>query len=68
MALGGDIPATIIASEYLGADSLVRCQIGSAQVAVRVTGQQVFTPGQKVQLAWSPEALHYFDNDGQRVE
>ena len=68
VALGGDIPATIIASEYLGADSLVRCQIGSAQVAVRVTGQQVFTPGQKVQLAWSPEALHYFDNDGQRVE
>ncbi len=68
VALGGDIPAAIIASEYLGADSLVRCQIGSAQVAVRVTGQQVFTPGQKVQLAWSPEALHYFDNDGQRVE
>ena len=68
VALGGDIPATIIASEYLGADSLVRCQIGSAQVAVRVTGQQVFTPRQKVQLAWSPEALHYFDNDGQRVE
>ncbi len=68
VSLDGDIPATITASEYLGADSLVRCQIGSEQVAVRITGQQVFEPGQNVQLAWSPHALHYFDNDGRRVE
>ena len=68
VTLGGDNPATIIASEYLGADSLVRCQIGSEQVAVRITGQQIFEPGQNVRLAWSPEALHFFDNDGQRAE
>ena len=68
VTLSGDIPASITASEYLGADSLVRCQIGSEQVAVRITGQQVFEPGQNVKLAWSPEALHYFDTDGQRVE
>ena len=68
VTLGGDMLATITASEYLGADSLVRCQIGSEQVAVRITGQQVFESGQNVQLAWSPEALHFFDNDGRRVE
>ena len=68
VALGGNVPATITASEYLGADSLVRCQIGSEQLAVRVAGQQIFESGQSVQLAWSPEALHYFDNDGRRVE
>ena len=68
VALGGDIPATITASEYLGADSLVHCQIGSEHVAVRMIGQQVFEPGQNVKLAWSPDALHYFNNDGQRVD
>ena len=68
VTLDGNIPATITASEYLGADSLVRCQIGSEQVAVRITGQQVFEPGGNVRLAWSPDALHYFDSDGRRVE
>jgi sn-glycerol 3-phosphate transport system ATP-binding protein len=68
VTLGGDMTATITASEYLGADSLVRCQIGSEQVAVRITGQQVFAPGQNVQLTWAPEALHFFDSDGRRVE
>ena len=68
VTLGGDIHATINASEYLGADSLIRCQIGSEQVAVRIAGQRTFDAGQAVQLAWSSDALHYFDNDGQRVE
>ena len=68
VTLGGAITATITASEYLGADSLIRCQIGSEQVAVRIAGQQVFDAGQAVQLAWSPDALHYFDNDGRRIE
>ena len=68
VTLGGDIPAVIAESEYLGADSLVRCQIGSEQVAVRITGQQAFEPGRTVQLAWSEETLHYFDNDGRRVQ
>lgn len=68
VTFGGEISATITASEYLGADSLIRCKIGNEQVAVRIAGQQVFDAGQAVQLAWSPDALHYFDNDGQRVE
>ena len=68
VTVGGDIPATITASEYLGADSLVRCQIGSELIAVRITGQQFFEPGQNVQLAWSPEALHYFEDGGLRVD
>ncbi len=68
VTLDGDVPASILASEYLGADSLLRCQIGSELVAVRIAGQQIFKPGQNVRLAWSPDALHYFDNEGRRVE
>ena len=68
VTLRGDIPATIIASEYLGADSLIRCQIGTEQVAVRIAGQQIFDAGQAIKLGWSYDSLHYFDNDGKRVE
>ncbi len=68
VSLEGETPAIIMASEYLGADSLVRCQIGSEQVALRIIGQQIFETGQRVSLAWSPEALHFFNDLGQRVE
>ena len=68
VSLEGETPAIIMASEYLGADSLVRCQIGSEQVALRIIGQQIFETGQRVSLAWSPDALHFFNDLGQRVE
>jgi sn-glycerol 3-phosphate transport system ATP-binding protein len=68
VSLGGDMHAAITSSEYLGADSLIRCQLGSEQVAVRIAGQQFFEVGQAVQLAWSPDALHYFDHKGRRID
>lgn len=68
ISLGGDIPAIITASEYLGADSLVRCRIGSEHMAVRVSGQQVFESGQRVGLRCPPDALHFFDSDGLSVQ
>ena len=67
VTLDGDAQATVTDCEYLGADSLVRCQIGSEQITAKVAGQREFDRGQMVGLAWSPGALHCFNQQGLRL-
>ena len=62
-----DIAATVTDCEYLGADSLFRCQIGSEQITGRIAGQLEFSRGQVVHLRWPPDAVHYFNQQGLRV-
>ena len=52
--------------EYLGADSLVVCRLGSATVAVRVPGSVGLARGDAAWLAWAPGAQHLFERDGSR--
>ncbi len=66
--LNGNIPATVTDSEFLGADLLLRCKVGSELITVRVDGQQRFRPGDGVHLSWAPETLHCFDQQGRRIQ
>ena len=61
VTLDGDIAATVTDCEYLGADSLLRCQIGNEQVTARIAGQREFSRGQTVSLGWQTDAVHCFD-------
>jgi len=61
----------VTAVEYLGADSVVACEAGSAglaaQLAVRLPGRAGLAPGERLGLAWDPAELHCFDAaDGRR--
>ncbi len=47
--------------EYLGADSIVTCAVGSQPLAVRAPGRVSCPPARRVRLAWSPDATHVFD-------
>ena len=67
VTLDGDIPATVTDCEYLGADSLVRCRVGSEQITARISGQHEFISGQRVGLAWQSDAVHCFNHEGLRV-
>jgi sn-glycerol 3-phosphate transport system ATP-binding protein len=67
VSLGGDVPATVRSLEYLGADLVLRCAIGSELMTVRAGGQADVAPGTEVALRWLPEAEHYFDVQGRRV-
>lgn len=67
VTLDGGIAATVTDCEYLGADSLVRCAIGSEQITARIPGQREFSRGQTVGLAWPPDAVHCFNQQGLRV-
>jgi sn-glycerol 3-phosphate transport system ATP-binding protein len=67
--LGGDhgIPAAIDRVEFLGADSLVTCTIGSEYLTARVPGRLAADRGIVLQLSWRPEEVHLFNaSDGHR--
>ena len=68
VTLDGDITATVTDCEYLGADSLVRCQIGSEQITAKIAGQREFIRGQTVGLAWPPDTVHCFNQQGLRIQ
>ena len=62
-----EVPARVVGQEYLGADLVLRCQVGSEVLTVRAPGPQQVAPGAPVLLRWSPQDTHFFAADGQRV-
>jgi sn-glycerol 3-phosphate transport system ATP-binding protein len=55
------VPAQVESMEYLGADSLVACRIGSEAMIVRAPGRVALPAGAPVHVAWRPESIHLFD-------
>ena len=58
---GDAIAAQIEGIEYLGADSLLSCRVGSESLTARVAGRVGLRRGDTAQLGWAPGALHIFD-------
>ena len=54
------IPATIASIEYLGADSVVACNVGETMLAVRTKGKLRGIAGEGVRLSWDAAAAHGF--------
>jgi sn-glycerol 3-phosphate transport system ATP-binding protein len=67
VTLGGAVPATVQSLEYLGADLVLRCAIGSETITVRAQGQSGVGRGDAVMLHWPPESAHHFDAQGHRI-
>ena len=60
------IPATVLAKEYLGADTILRCKVGTEELLVRA-GRAVQTQvGDSTRLSWPADALHLFDGKSGR--
>jgi sn-glycerol 3-phosphate transport system ATP-binding protein len=53
--------------EYLGADSLVTCTVGDAQLQARVAGRCALARGDTTWLKWPRGAATWFDDTGRRV-
>ena len=64
----GGIPAVVRSVEYLGADLVLRCAVGSEVLLVRAAGQHAAAPGERVHLRWSPDEAHGFGADGRRIQ
>ncbi len=67
VSLEGHIPATVQSLEYLGADLVLRCVVGSESMTVRADGKSELAAGAQVALHWPQQAEHYFDSRGFRV-
>jgi sn-glycerol 3-phosphate transport system ATP-binding protein len=67
ITLGANVPATVRSCEYLGADLVLHCAIGSESLTVRTGGEADIEPGREVRLDWAPAAAHHFDSQGQRI-
>ena len=61
------VPAQVVGQEYLGADLVLRCQVGSQVLTVRAPGGQQVAQGAQVVLHWNPQDTHFFAGDGQRM-
>ncbi|TWS96331.1 ABC transporter ATP-binding protein [Reyranella sp. CPCC 100927] len=65
----GGVPASVTATEYLGADTLVQTRVGSSEMMARLPGRIDLAPGAAVRLDWQPGSRHWFDAvSGLRVE
>ena len=62
------VSAEVISSEYLGADTLVDCRVGTEILTVRDSQHRHFKQGERLCLTWQDAALHLFDqSSGSRV-
>lgn len=68
VTLGRGTTATVSEVEYLGADLILRCTIGSETLTVRTSGQHQWSAGSEVLLDWPASAQHLFDSQGQRLQ
>jgi sn-glycerol 3-phosphate transport system ATP-binding protein len=59
------IPATLTASDYLGADTIVTAVVGSQQVMIRIAGRYTVKGQEMVFLRWRPESARLFDNESE---
>ncbi len=55
------VSATLKSVEYLGADSILTCEVGGQTLAVRTPGRVTLSLGAPVRLSWSRDATHVFD-------
>ena len=64
----GQLDVRVDLREYLGADSFLICDAGAlGQITLRVQGNTGIGVGQRIGLAFEPEAVHFFDQDGQAI-
>lgn len=57
------VPATVVVSELLGADSQLYSKIGSTEVVARVDARDFAETGAKVQLGFDLNNAHFFDSE-----
>jgi sn-glycerol 3-phosphate transport system ATP-binding protein len=60
------VPARVRSAEFLGAESIVLCELGGQPVSARIPGVVTVASGANVCLAWDAAAQHFFGPDGLR--
>ena len=61
------VAARVVATEYLGADTLVETRIGEAPFVARCPGKVESRAGDTIRLRWAAGDAHWFGPDGMRL-
>ena len=59
---GEGYTAQVVGVEYLGADSLLGCRIGTQTLVARIGGRLALDRGDVVTLTWAGGAMHFFES------
>jgi sn-glycerol 3-phosphate transport system ATP-binding protein len=55
------LAADVLGLEYLGADSLIACRVGSREWIVRQSGTIKLSTNEHIHLSWPAEETHWFE-------
>jgi len=69
--ISGDtgLEVSVLAIEYLGADSLIVCKAKEQSITLTVTGKTNIIVGDRLRLNWQQEHIHLFNSEnGLRIE
>jgi sn-glycerol 3-phosphate transport system ATP-binding protein len=61
VTFGDGIAARVQSVEFLGADTVITCLVGSQTLTARVPGKAALAPGAAIRVGWRAEAVHVFD-------
>ena len=68
VTFGSRVPARVRSCEYLGADLIVHCEVGSESLALRTGGGHEVAAGSEISLDWPAASAHHFDSQGRRIQ
>ncbi len=60
------LPVEISAVDYMGAETVLRLRHGKQDLMARINGRTTVVPGEMLQVAWSADDIHLFDETGIR--
>jgi sn-glycerol 3-phosphate transport system ATP-binding protein len=60
------LPARVVASEYLGADTQIEARVAEESFMVRVARRFAAGPGDTIRISWAAADAHWFDAPSQR--
>ncbi|MGI9462445.1 MAG: ABC transporter ATP-binding protein, partial [Aestuariivirgaceae bacterium] len=60
------IPVEVSACDYMGAETVLRLKHGEQVLMARINGRTHASAGDTLQIAWSPDDAHLFDEKGIR--
>jgi sn-glycerol 3-phosphate transport system ATP-binding protein len=62
------LPVRVSATDYLGAETVLRLAHGGQTLFGKVDGHRRYNPGEQLHVSWSEEAVHRFGADGIRID
>ena len=62
------LPVRVSATDYLGAETVLRMAHGGQTLFGKIDGHRHYTPGEQLHVSWSEAAVHRFSADGIRIE